>query len=334
MLSVQTPAKVNLFLNIRSRRADGYHEICSVMQAVRLWDRLDVSPLLDKDGHDDGPRDIQFSCNLPELDLRAKDNLVVKAYHLFWKRTGLPPLALRVHLWKEIPIQAGLGGGSSNAAAMLCILNHLSHAGFKADQLRVMASELGSDVPFFITGGTALATGRGEIIEPLPANIQEELPLVIVKPLSLSMDTTLAYHRFASAARTETRSPQPLLKALQACKENRDRGAAELESNLWNDFERVLIPEYPMLTQMARHMKEAGIQRPLLSGSGSAMFGFAEARPETRRALQALFPPEEYEIFWTQTYPEGPMQIRHGLTQEETPEFGQNFWDSEIRASR
>jgi 4-diphosphocytidyl-2-C-methyl-D-erythritol kinase len=313
MLSVQTPAKVNLFLNIRPRRPDGYHAICSVIQAVRLWDRLDVTP------RDDERADIQFSCNLPEMEYRAKDNLVVKAYRLFWERTGLPPLGLKVHLEKEIPIQAGLGGGSSNAAAMLDILNHLSHAGLSGEQLCALAAELGSDVPFFIRGGTALASGRGEMIEPLTIHFQEELPLVIIKPLSLSIDTSLAYHRFASVARYEPHSPEHLLKALQQAGQKKTTAEiAELEACLLNDFERVLFPEYPMLSQMARRMREAGVQRPMLSGSGSAMFGFVESSHATRRVLQELFPKEQFEIYWTQTYPGGPTQIASAVSPEES----------------
>lgn len=309
MLSVQTPAKINLFLNIRPRRPDGYHEICSVIQAVRLWDRLDVTPRADD------KRDIQFSCNIPALEYRAKDNLVVKAYHLFWQTTGLPPLGLHVHLEKEIPMQAGLGGGSSNAAAMLIILNHLTHARLSADELRQIGAKLGSDVPFFIEGGVALVSGRGELIEPLPNNLVEEQPLVIVKPLSLNIDTTLAYHRVAGIGKYEERSPEHLLNALIEGKQKRQaREEAALESYLLNDFEKVLFPEYPILSLTAKKMREAGIQRPLLSGSGSAMFGFTEAKHTTRKALAEAFPKSQFEIFWTQTYPNGPMQIANALS--------------------
>ncbi len=304
MLSVQTPAKINLFLNIRPRRADGYHEVCSVMQAVRLWDRLDVTP------RDDGRADIKLGCNIPALEYRAKDNLIVKTYQLFWKATGLPPLGLNVHLEKEIPMQAGLGGGSSDAAAMLIILNHLSHARLSDKELMALGAQLGSDVPFFILGGLALAQGRGELIEPLPENLVEEQPVVIIKPVSLSIDTTLAYHRFASGGRYEARSPDHLLSALKEGKQKRrQRNEAYLESYLLNDFERVLFPEYPLLAQIAKGMRDAGIRRPLLSGSGSAMFGFTEATHTTRKALAETFPPGQFEIFWTQTYPGGPMQL-------------------------
>ncbi len=304
MLSVQTPAKINLFLNIRPRLADGYHELCSVMQAIRLWDRLDVSPL-----HDGKQQTIKFSCNIPELEYRAKDNLVVKAYRLFWDETQLPPLGLKVHLQKEIPMQAGLGGGSSDAAAMLIILNHLSHAKLSPDALRSMATKLGSDVPFFISGGLALVSGKGEVVEPLPTSMVEEMGLVVIKPRNLNIDTGMAYHRFASGARYETRSPEHILMALKDGKQKRRlRDEVDLESYLLNDFEKVLFPEYPLLGQMARKMREAGIRRPLLTGSGSAMIGFTEGGHTVRKAINEAFPASGFDVFWTRTYAGGPMQ--------------------------
>lgn len=310
MLSVQTPAKINLFLNIRPRLSDGYHELCSVMQAIRLWDRLDVSPLHEGNRQ----QTIKFSCNIPELEYRAKDNLVVKAYRLFWDETALPPLGLKVHLQKEIPMQAGLGGGSSDAAAMLVILNHLSHANLSDNALRAMAAKLGSDIPFFINGGLALVSGKGEVVEPLPTSLAEELSLVVIKPTNLNIDTSMAYHRFATGARYETRSPEHILMALREGKQKRRlRDEVDLESYLLNDFEKVLFPEYPMLGQMARKMKEAGIRRPLLTGSGSAMIGFTEGGHSIRKAINEAFPVSQFEVYWTKTYAGGPMQITDEL---------------------
>jgi 4-diphosphocytidyl-2-C-methyl-D-erythritol kinase len=304
MLSVQTPAKVNLFLNIRPRRPDGYHEISSVMQAVRLCDQLDISP------RKDGKPGLLFTCNVPQFEQDAENNLVVKAYRLFWRETGLPPLGLHVHLTKEIPAQAGLGGGSSDAAAMLVVLNHLAHAGLSEEQLRTLGAKLGSDVPFFIAGGSALVSGRGEIVQPLPASLIPELDLVIIKPLQLPIDTALAYHRYAAYDRYEIHSPDHLLSALKTLKQKRRiRDGLPLESYLLNDFEKVLFPEYPLLGDMARRMREAGIQRPLLSGSGSAMIGFVEPGPEIRQRVSSLFPKSHYEIHWTETWSGGLMQV-------------------------
>ncbi len=310
MLSVQTPAKINLFLNIRPRRADGFHEIASVMQTVRLWDRLDVTP------RTDDVADIEFSCNNPNLERAAEDNLVVKAYRLFWQETGLPPLGLKFHLEKEIPMQAGLGGGSSDAGATLVILNHLSYAGLSDDQLRGIAAKLGSDIPFFIRGGVALISGRGEVVEPLPDSLAAELPLVIIKPLEVNINTALAYHRYATGTRYEAKSPDHLLNALKQVNQRRRlRDEVELESYLLNDFEKVLFREYPILGQMSRRMREAGIRRPLLTGSGSAMIGLTEGSQSLRQAISELFPRNKFEVFWTQTHTGGLMQMEGPLPQ-------------------
>jgi 4-diphosphocytidyl-2-C-methyl-D-erythritol kinase len=306
MLSVQTPAKINLFLNIRPRRQDGFHEISSVMQAIQLFDRLDIQP--------NGKRTIEFSCNIPAFEQAAQDNLVVKAYHLFWHETGLPVLGLKVHLEKEIPSQAGLGGGSSDAAAMLVILNHLTCAGLDENRLRAMAARLGSDVPFFITGGIALVSGRGEIVQPLPLNLIPDLSLVIIKPRELNIDTSLAYHRFATGARYEVKSPDHILMALNTIRQKRRlRDEVELDSYFLNDFERVLFPEYPILGQMVKLMKEVGIRRPLLSGSGSALVGFVESTHALRKAVAELFPRRQFDVFWTRTHPDGLVQVRDAV---------------------
>lgn len=305
MLSVQTPAKVNLFLNIRGRRPDGFHEICSVMQAVQLWDRLDVSPKTEQ------RRDIQFSCNLPALEQSADRNLVVRAYHTFWQATQLPPLGLHVHLEKNIPLQAGLGGGSSDAAAMLHILNHLSHAGLSDDDLRQLGAELGSDVPFFIAGGSALITGRGEVVQPLPAHLTAALPLVIIKPLGLNIETATAYRRFAEQGRYEQHAPDHILGAMRNLQQRRrPTEAIPLESYLRNDFESVLFTEAPLLGQMAQRMRQLGIRRPLLSGSGSAMLGFVpDASFSMKTAIQQAFPRQQFEVHWTQTHTGSLVQV-------------------------
>ncbi|HEY9745964.1 MAG TPA: 4-(cytidine 5'-diphospho)-2-C-methyl-D-erythritol kinase [Oculatellaceae cyanobacterium] len=312
MLSVQTPAKINLFLNIRPRRPDGFHEISSVMQAIQLFDRLDFTP--------NGTKTIGFSCNIAAFEQAAADNLVVKAYRLFWEETGLPPLGLNVHLEKTIPTQAGLGGGSSDAAAMLLVLNHLTCAGLGEEQLRALGAKLGSDVPFFIQGGMALVSGRGEIVQPLPTNLVADLSLVIVKPRDLNIDTSLAYHRFATGGRYEVKSPDHILMAIQAIRQKRRlRDEIELDSYLLNDFESVLFLEYPILGRMAREMKELGIRRPLLSGSGSAMIGFVESTHTVRKAFAERFPRQQFEVFWTRTYPGGLRQVREQADVLTTP---------------
>jgi 4-diphosphocytidyl-2-C-methyl-D-erythritol kinase len=347
MLSVYTPAKVNLFLNIREPRTDGYHEICSVMQAIGLWDRLDVTPILGDIANvpDVIEPGIHFSCNLMDLIRRPEENLVVKAYQLFWQETDLTPLPLHVYLEKGIPLEAGLGGGSSDAAAMLLILNHLSLAGLSEEELRKMGAKLGSDVPFFIRGGRAVVTGYGDQVEPL-TETSGESSLVIIKPRQFGIATSEAYRTYDEQARYDHVDPSALLDALNAKQSVSSSEAVEEESqhdqqvldpesqatsdttrntddvfappawdtHLFNDFESVLFPSYPGLSGMARKMRAAGIRRPLLSGSGAAMLGFVESdlthfRAHTRPALLQAFPPEQFQMFRTATWSGGLIQV-------------------------
>jgi 4-diphosphocytidyl-2-C-methyl-D-erythritol kinase len=313
MLSVYTPAKVNLFLNILGQRKDGFHEIRSVMQAIGLWDRLDVSPVLVLDEISQ----LQFTCNWPELNNDSDNNLVVRAYHLFWDATGLPPLPLHIHLEKGIPLQAGLGGGSSDAAATLIVLNHLSQAGLSDEELCTLGAMLGSDVPFFIRGGLALATGRGEILTPLEA-VPVTWPLIIVKPRHLGSDTGLAYRLFAEENYYDSQNPTVLLQALTQEGKERQRNASSIfswDAHLLNDFERVLFSHFPPFVETARKLRTIGVRQPLLCGSGAAMMGFIDASPiqlrdEIRPALLKAFPKERFEVFRTATWSGGLVQAQ------------------------
>ena len=155
-VTIETPAKVNLTLEVLGKRNDGYHEIASVMQAINLCDRLTFS-IAD---------DLSLITDTPGLD--TKDNLVYRAASLLNDKTGVSAGA-EIHLCKGIPVAAGLGGGSSDAAATLLGLNRLWGLHLARDELEELAAQLGSDVPFFLAGGAALAEGRGERITPLPS---------------------------------------------------------------------------------------------------------------------------------------------------------------------
>lgn len=292
MLSLKTPAKINLFLNLRKPRADGFHEVCFIMQTVGIYDTLTLAE------HPDG---LAFTCNRPGLTESPADNLVVRAYHRFFKGTGLSPVPLKVTLEKQIPVQAGLGGGSSDAAAMLRALNTWTGANVEPSALSAMAADLGSDVPFFLTGGTALAIGRGELIQPLQTTLPP-LPLMILKPKSLDISTLEAYRQVREAGRYETVSEAPFLAALSlSCLGSPFKDA--VEPYLLNDFERVLYGIYPQLSEMAKAMRAVGIRRPLLSGSGPAMVGFLDPARHTRELLESAFPIKDYELFITETCP-------------------------------
>jgi 4-diphosphocytidyl-2-C-methyl-D-erythritol kinase len=292
MLVLNTPAKINLFLNLRGIRPDGYHDVGFVMQAIDLYDTLTISPRL-------GSEQLRFTCNVPELEDLRETNLVVRAFHYFWEYTGLPPMGLHVHLEKRIPVQAGLGGGSSDAAAMLTGLNRIILEPLPAEDLSAIAAKLGSDVPFFLTGGTAIATGRGEIIEPVESGLPE-FPLVIVKPRHLGISTPAAYQAVQAKGYYEEKLTLPLLQAIAHAATPED-----IETLLWNDFEPVLFERYPQLPHMAGLLRNAGVAHPLLSGSGPAMFGFIEDTPGNRTRLAERFPEATYELYWAKTIRDG-----------------------------
>jgi 4-diphosphocytidyl-2-C-methyl-D-erythritol kinase len=303
-ITIQTPAKVNLFLNILEPRQDGFHDISTVMQAIDLFDVLHITPVLDQ-----AKPQFFFSCTNPELENNPQSNLVVKAWRLFFKSVDVPPLSLAVHLEKHIPMQAGLGGGSSDAAAMLRILNHLSYAGLSNDELRLLASHLGSDVPFFIEGGIALATGRGEVIQQLQVDPPFRLPMVIIKPRHLSISTAEAYDAYRKQGAYLPMEPEHLLMALSQIQLYREQGLeSDFTQYLRNDFESVLMTRYPLLAGMAERMSRIDIKRPLLCGSGSAMAGFTEHSYHRKKAVQEFFPENEYEILWVHTHPGGLLQ--------------------------
>jgi 4-diphosphocytidyl-2-C-methyl-D-erythritol kinase len=169
-LRVLAPAKVNLFLEVLGKRPDGYHEIATLMMAIDLTDVLDLSP------SEDGS--LSLTCDEPDLST-GPDNLVLKAALRLRAKTGTMSGAT-IRLTKRIPWAAGLGGGSSDAAATLKGLNELWKLGLSREELSAIGAELGSDVPFFLNGNAAWCTGRGEIIEPVA--IGRPLDLVLVKP--------------------------------------------------------------------------------------------------------------------------------------------------------
>ncbi len=295
MLTWNTPAKINLFLNLRRVRDDGYHEIVSVMQTVALYDQLQVAVV---DGK--SREKISLTTNHQGLEQDSLNNIIVTAYHRFWQATGKDPVEVKVHLDKRIPVEAGMGGGSSDAAAMLLILNRIAQTHLATRDLEAMAATLGSDVPFFIRGGTAIATGRGERIEPLETRVKP-FPLLVVKPKSFGISTAIAYQLYRRRRRYQEIDPAQLIDALK------DRPPVDdLEPLLINDFENVLFDTYPELDKMALAMKDLGIGRPLLSGSGAAMIGFLSAKPgkTLQKKIQNAFPGDQYEVFVTETLPQ------------------------------
>lgn len=245
-MQLSAPAKINLSFRIRSRRADGFHEIETLMAPISLADRITIER-----AGDDG--EIRFSCDDSSLPA-GDDNLVVRAAKLFRERTNIAS-GITIALEKKIPHGAGLGGGSSDAASTLLGLNELFAAGLPQDELLELAAQLGSDVPFFVVRSVAVCRGRGEIVEP--TSLATKFRLVLFKP-DFAVPTPWAYGRWKESRELPgvDYSPQEL-NGIQFV----------------NDLERPVFEKFVLLA----HLKTWLRQQPepavaLMSGSGSTVF--------------------------------------------------------------
>ena len=265
-------AKVNLTLAVGEKRLDGYHEVVSVMQRVSLCDTLTAEQT--REG-------ITLTCSDPALP-SGEENLAHRAASLFFRETGIAGGAA-LTLEKRIPSQAGLGGGSSDAASALLALRKLYAPALPDTELETMAAALGSDVPFFIRGGTQLATGRGEMLSPLPPLTDGWF--VIVKPTE-SFSTPAMYRRLDNLPPACT----PPLPPLQG-------GLPALAAGLFNRFEAA-IPAGSAVWDIKARLAAYGALASLLSGSGSAVFGLFDTETAACAAVEALRPAWP-EIFLT-----------------------------------
>ena len=245
-------AKVNLVLEVLGRRADGYHEIASIMQTVSLYDVLTLQPA----GH------IKLDCNLPGLPDHA--NIVLKAADALAKFTGCSK-GVVIGLEKNIPMGAGLGGGSSDAAAVLRGLNRLWQLDLTTAQLAAIGAGLGSDVPFFIYGGTCLVGGRGELVTPL-ADLDQAW-FVLLRPVSaVSPGKTAALYRLVKPGHYSSGGLSFHVKGLL---ENRGEGKP---LTLYNVFEKVAPDAFTDLGKYMEEFRRAGAPEVHLAGSGPVLF--------------------------------------------------------------
>ena len=262
-------AKINLTLSVGRKRPDGYHEVETVMTGVGLHDTVALY-------RNTGPWD-KLECDPPVTE-RAGDNLCMKALRVFFEEFGPKKDFVTIQLEKHIPTQAGLGGGSSDAAAVLRGLRTLYAPNMTDTRLEKMAEKLGSDVPFFIRGGTALATGRGEKLEALPK--MPQCWLVIVKPEE-SHSTAAMYAAIDSAESRPGSDSRMVLEGL-------DSGdLAKIAAGLSNDFQQVL-PEGSAIPAIVETMRQQGALNAQMTGSGSAVFGLFRRREDAELAASVL----------------------------------------------
>jgi 4-diphosphocytidyl-2-C-methyl-D-erythritol kinase len=261
-LVLRTSAKVNLALEVLGKRGDGYHEIATVLQAVDLFDRLTVDP------------DETLSLNTDDPELPTDDgNLVMRAARLLQKAAGVDRGA-RLRLHKRIPVAAGLGGGSSDAAAALTGLNRLWGLRWPRPRLQELAVELGMDVPFFLGTGRAVARGRGEQLAALPGG--GGYALVLVNPRT-PLSTKEVYGRVPVGWHAEPTGTERVIEAL------RRRNVGVLAAALTNNLERVVEPVLPVIGRMKAALLAAGALGAIMSGSGPTVFGLARSLDHARQ---------------------------------------------------
>jgi 4-diphosphocytidyl-2-C-methyl-D-erythritol kinase len=257
-----SPCKVNLLLNILGRRPDGFHELETVLYPIRVCDEL----ILAREG-----QGIQLSCNAPGLPTDAR-NLVYRAAMMFLEAAQIRA-GVRLELRKNIPLAAGLGGGSGNAATALLGLNELFDKPLSPERLQLIAASLGSDVPFFLQDQPALATGRGEQIKPLSAfPALSGAAFLLIHP-GFGIATAWAYQRlaqFSAALNGQPGRAQKLISLLQAD----DLRAAGAE--FYNSLEAPALEKYPLLALFQEFLRANGAAATLMSGSGSTTFAVVQ----------------------------------------------------------
>jgi 4-diphosphocytidyl-2-C-methyl-D-erythritol kinase len=268
-LVLESCAKINLTLEVLGRRADGYHSIRSVLVPITLHDTVSFAP---------GGRKLVFHGG--QGTPKDERNLAVRAVRALEKHAGTQH-GLDLRIVKRIPVAAGLGGGSSNAATVLKVLNELWDIGLSSEDLGRIGAEIGSDVPFFLRGGSCLAGGRGEELEALPRGAAIEM--VLVCP-ALRVTSKWAYDQ-VPAELTRSAGSTSMVKVALAS------GRVELlAANLSNDLEAGVVREHPVIADAKRKLVAAGALGALMSGSGPTVFGVApnaEAADEIAKHLES-----------------------------------------------
>ncbi|NOU98327.1 4-(cytidine 5'-diphospho)-2-C-methyl-D-erythritol kinase [Paenibacillus sp. LMG 31456] len=265
----KAPAKINLMLDVLRKREDGYHEVEMIMTMVDLADRIEMQEL---------PRDtIMISSQAGYIPLDEK-NLAFQAARLIKDRYDVKQ-GVYIHLDKKIPVAAGLAGGSSDAAATLRGLNRLWELGIPTDELQRLGAELGSDVPFCVTGGTAIARGRGEKLEPIESPPQ--CWVILAKP-PINVSTADVYGKLRANAIQHHPSAELVLEAIRL------KRFDLLCDRLGNVLEEVTLDLYPEVRRLKECMLRLGAEGVLMSGSGPTVFGLVSKEAKVARIYNGL----------------------------------------------
>jgi 4-diphosphocytidyl-2-C-methyl-D-erythritol kinase len=278
-LLLPCPAKLNLFLEVRGKRADGFHELGTLFQALETGDALGAEPVPDSDALEIAGAD--------GVTQRPEDNLILRAAKALEARypARMPSgkRGLRFILEKRLPMGAGLGGGSSDAATALRLANALWALGLSDAELQAVGAGLGSDVAFFLAAPTAFAEGRGEILSPAPT--PPDFHVVVATP-HCHVDTASAYRALGRALDGTYGSRWPEFRARFA----RDARDPELYRALHNDFEAPVMALFPEIRALRDRLEEFAPVKAMMTGSGASVFALFEREEDAREALTAVGP--------------------------------------------
>lgn len=257
-MKISPCAKINLGLNIVNRRSDGYHDLETVFYPIRICDEIEIT-------ESDGPAGF---CSLivdgVAVECSVENNLVVRAYNLIAGKYHIPHADIR--LYKHIPMQAGMGGGSSDCAYTIRLLNDVFKLGMSIDLMRQYAAQLGADCAFFITSQPAYAEGIGDRLYPVDLNLSPYRIVVVKPPVSVSTKEAFAG---ITVSRPE-----------KCCREIIAQPIETWRRELYNDFETSIFPQYPVLAEIKEKLYSEGAIYAAMSGSGSAIFGIFRQVPD------------------------------------------------------
>ncbi len=286
--SLAAPAKINLHLEILGDRADGYHELVMVLQGVSLADRIEIQA--------GSTQDIHFYCEHPDVPL-GKENIAYQAAQLMCREYSQAYAqygGLEISIEKHIPVAAGLAGGSTDAAAVLVGINLLWKLGLTQPELQTLANQLGSDIPFCLEGGTALALGRGEELSPLAG--LDNMTVILAKHRNLYVSTAWAYQQYRQEyGESYLQQPETLeMGRKQAHSADLVSAIAQEDHTqigqlLHNDLEKVVFPSYPQVEALKLAFQEQEeVLGSLMSGSGPTVFALCPSSTVAKEVVEAV----------------------------------------------
>jgi 4-diphosphocytidyl-2-C-methyl-D-erythritol kinase len=309
--SLVAPAKINLYLEIIGDRPDGFHELVMILQSIELADRIELKS--------SDTQKIHVYCNHPQVPT-DETNLAYRAAKLMCD--AFPDVyanygGVSIRIEKNIPVAAGLAGGSADAAAVLVGINMIWELGLTQPELQKLAAKLGSDIPFCISGGTAIATGRGEKLDAIKD--LDNLWVVLAKYNNISVSTPWAYQTYrqqysdsyvSDTAGIKSRSAKvhssPLVHAIS------NQQASTIGQLLYNDLEKVVLPEYPQVNELRSAFANTDILGTMMSGSGPTVFALCESEVQavaSKKQVRAIITDPQLN-FWVTKLSSSGIHIR------------------------